>query len=505
MLVVETVVRIRREYAAGKPIKAICRELRLSRKVVRKAIRGEEGAFSYPRRETQPFPKLGPVRERLDQLLVENEARPRRDRLKLTRVWDLLVREGYDGSYCSVRRYAARWRQETRAAPGDGGMAFVPLMFQPGEAFQFDFSHEDVEIAGQPMRVKVAHMRLCASRAVYVRAYPRETQEMVFDAHHRAFVFFGGVPTRGIYDNMKTAVDAVFVGKERQFNRRFLLMADHYIFEPTACSPTSGWEKGQVENQVKISRDRFFKPRLKFMSLEELNGWLEAECLRWARQHPHPEQTEITLAQALDAERPALQSILAPFDGFHEAEHAVSGTCLITFDRNRYSVMAKAAKRTVQVRAYADRIVVRCAGEVVAEHARCFGRGRTVYDPWHYLPVLARKPGALRNGAPFQDWALPPALTRLKAKLGRGDEADRRFVRVLAAVLVDGLDAVDDAVREALDAGAASDEVILNILARRREPPTPAPIATSDTLALRHPPVADCARYDQLRGSRAAA
>jgi transposase len=504
MLVVETVVRIRREHAAGKAIKAIARDLRLSRKVVRKAIRAEEGAFSY-QRTTQPFPKIGPVRERLEQLLVENEARPRRDRLKLTRVWDLLVREGYDGSYDSVRRYAARWREETKAAPGDGGMAFVPLLFQPGEAFQFDFSHEDVEIAGQPMRVKVAHVRLCASRAIYLRAYPRETQEMVFDAHQRAFVFFGGVPTRGIYDNMKTAVDAVFVGKERVFNRRFLLMADHYMFEPTACTPASGWEKGQVENQVKISRDRFFKPRLKFVSLEELNGWLEAECLRWARQHPHPEQGEITLAQALEAERPALQQILAPFDGFHEAQHAVSGTCLITFDRNRYSVMAKAAKCAAQVRAYADRIVVRCAGEVVAEHARCFGRGRTIYDPWHYLPVLARKPGALRNGAPFLDWSLPPALTRLRRKLGRGDEADRRFVRVLAAVLVDGLDAVDDAVREALDAGAASDDLIITILARRREPPAPAPITTSEALALRHPPIADCARYDQLRGSHAAA
>jgi transposase len=504
MLVVETVVRVRREHAAGKAIKAIARDLKLSRKVVRKAIRAEEGAFSY-QRATQPFPKLGPVRERLDQLLAENEARPRRDRLKLTRVWDLLVREGYDGSYDSVRRYATRWRQETKAAPVDPGAAFVPLTFQPGEAFQFDFSHEDVEIAGQPMRVKVAHIRLCASRAIYLRAYPRETQEMVFDAHQRAFTFFGGVPTRGIYDNMKTAVDAVFMGKQRQFNRRFLLMADHYMFEPTACTPASGWEKGQVENQVKISRDRFFKPRLRFATLEELNGWLEAECLRWARQHPHPEQGEITLAQALDAERPSLQPVLSPFDGFHEAQHAVSGTCLVSFDRNRYSVMAKAAKRSVQVRAYADRIVVHSAGEVVAEHARCFGRGRTVYDPWHYLPVLARKPGALRNGAPFMNWALPAALSRLKTKLGRGDEADRRFVRVLAAVLVDGLDAVDDAVHEALDAGAASDEVILNILARRREPPPPEPITTSEALALRHPPIADCARYDLLRGSRAAA
>jgi len=167
--------------------------------------------------------------------------------------------------------------------------------------------------------------------------------------------------------------------------------------------------------------------------------------------------------------------------------------------------MAQAARRAVQVRAYADRIVVRCAGQVVAEHPRCFGRGRTIYDPWHYLPVLARKPGALRNGAPFQDWSLPSALTRLRKKLGSGDEADRRFVRVLAMVLEDGLDAVDDAVREALDAGAASDDVILNILARRREPPTPQAITTSQSLALRHPPIADCARYDLLRGVHAAA
>lgn len=504
MLVVETVVRIRREHAAGKPIKAIARDLRLSRKVVRKAIRAEEGAFSY-RRTTQPFPKIGPVRERLEHLLAENEARPRRDRLRLTRVWDLLVREGYDGSYDSVRRYAARWREEARAAPGDGGMAFVPLLFAPGEAFQFDWSHEDVEIAGQPMRVKAAHVRLCASRAIYVRVYPRETQEMVFDAHARAFAFFGGVPTRGIYDNMKTAVEAVFVGKERTFNRRFLLMADHYMFEPTACTPASGWEKGQVENQVQTSRERFFKPRLKFSTLEELNGWLEAECRRWARLHSHPDQREITVAQALEAERPVLQPVLSPFDGFHEAEHAVSGTCLITFDRNRYSVMAKAARRAVQVRAYADRIVVRCAGEVVAEHARRFGRGRTIFDPWHYLPVLARKPGALRNGAPFQDWELPPALTGLRRRLGRGDEPDRRFVRVLAAVIDDGLETVEAAVREALDAGAASDEVILNILARRREPEPPQTITTSEVLTLSHPPIADCARYDLLRGARATA
>ena len=183
----------------------------------------------------------------------------------------------------------------------------------------------------------------------------------------------------------------------------------------------------------------------------------------------------------------------------------MTGTCLISFDRNRYSVMAKAGRRTVQVRAYADRIVVRCEGEVVADHRRFFGRDRTLYDPWHYLPVLATKPGALRNGAPFQDWELPPGLARLRRKLGAGDEADRRFVRVLAAVLEDGLEPVEAAAREALAAGTVSDDVILNILARRREPPRPLSIVTPDDLALRHPPLADCDRYDSLRGMHAAA
>ena len=504
MLVVETVVRIRREHAGGKAIKAIARDLRLSRKVVRKAIRAPEGAFDY-RRAVQPLPRLGLYQERLDTLLSQNEVTPRRDKLRMTRIHDLLRREGFEGSYDAVRRYAARWSEARRKDPGEGVAAFIPLVFRPGEAYQFDWSHEDVEIAGKPMRVKVAHMRLCASRAVYVRAYPRETQEMLFDAHARGFAFFGGVPLRGIYDNMKTAVTTVFVGKERVFNRRFLVMADHYMVEPTACSPAAGWEKGQVEHQVQTIRGRFFQPRLRFASLEELNGWLEAECLRWAAMQAHPEQKELTVGQALELERPALQPMLAPFDGFHETQHAVSGTCLISFDRNRYSVEAKAVRRAVQLRAYADRIVVRMGDEVIANHPRFFGRDRTIYDPWHYLPVLVKKPGALRNGAPFQDWDLPPALVRLRRKLGNDDDADRRFVRVLGAVLSDGLEAVESAVREALDIGAVSDEVILNILSRRREPPRTASITTSEDLALTHPPIANCARYDSLRGTHAAA
>ena len=492
---------VRAAYAAGQKIKHIARVMGLSRGFVRTALREPTAEAAYTPRRMQPMPMLGPFAARLDQLLEEDEARPRKDRLRLTRIHDLLRREGFDGSYDAVRRYAQKQRRVTKpTAPND---AFVPLSFPPGDAFQFDFSHEYVVLGGVTTKVKVAHVRLCCSRKFYLRAYTRETQEMVFDAHSRAFVFFGGITSRGIYDNMSTAVDTVFRGKERVFNRRFLLMTDHYGLTPVACTPAAGWEKGQVENQVGVGRERFFKPRLHFQTLDELNGWLEAECLRWCASHFHPERRDLTIDQAFALEQPALAPMRAVFDGFHEREAIASSTCLVSFDRNKYSVMSEAAHRPVQVRAYAERIVIRCGGKVVADHPRQFGRDKTAYDYWHYVPILTRKPGALRNGAPFVDWNLPPGLAALRARLGASDEADRRFVRVLAMALVDGVDAVEVAISEALESDAASDEVILNILARRREQPAPETIATPDALALLHPPLADCARYDHLRAEAA--
>jgi hypothetical protein len=255
-------------------------------------------------------------------------------------------------------------------------------------------------------------------------------KEMVFDAHDRAFAFFKGACTRGIYDNMRTAVDAVFLGKDRKFNRRFAQMCGHYLVEPTACTPASGWEKGQVENQVGLVRERFFAPRLRVKSYDELNTWLLDQCIAYAKAHKHPEIPEKTIWQVFEAERDKLVEYRGRFDGFHSVPASVSKTCLVRFDNNRYSVASRAVGRPVEIHAYADRLVIRQDGAVVGEHARCFGRGETVYDPWHYVPVLTRKPGALRNGAPFKDWLLPASLERVRRKLKGSDDGDRQMVAI---------------------------------------------------------------------------
>jgi transposase len=496
MLIVETIAKIRRAYfAQEKPIKAISREFRVSRKVVRKVVRSQATEFRYERAR-QPLPRIDRWRKQLDDLLLANEGKPRRERLTLIRIFEELRGFGYQGSYDAVRRYARKWRAARGAATAE---AYVPLSFAPGEAYQFDWSHEVVLINGATVTVKVAHVRLCHSRMLFVRAYPRESQEMVFDAHIRAFAFFKGACTRGIYDNMKTAVEAVFLGKDRQFNRRFLRMCGHYLVEPTACTPAAGWEKGQVENQVGLVRERFFTPRLRVTSYEELNAWLLDRCIAYAKAHKHPELTDRTIWQVFEAERPKLVPITGPFDGFHATQASVSKTCLVRFDNNKYSVAARAVGRPVEIQAYADRIVIRQDGAIVGEHPRRFGRGETIYDPWHYVPVLARKPGALRNGAPFKDWPLPASLERVRRKLQGFDDGDRQMVKILSAVLSDGLAAVEAACAEALAGGVHSADVVLNILSRRREPGPVPTILTPEALQLRHLPIADCARYDQLR------
>jgi hypothetical protein len=294
----------------------------------------------------------------------------------------------------------------------------VPLQFQPGEAFQFDWSEDWIKINGVSTKLQVAHFKLSYSRAYFMRAYLTQSHEMLFDAHYHAFVAFGGIPERGIYDNMKTAVDKVGRGKQRQVNKRFHAMVGHYLYEPEFCNPAAGWEKGQVEKAVLDARQGLWYDPPPFKSLQELNQWLEERCQALWQETAHPQLKARSLAECLEEERAEMMPVPAAFDGFIEHSKRVSSTCLITFEHNRYSVPASFANRVVSLRVYPERLVIVAEARVVAEHVRVFSRdkgphGRTVYDWRHYLSVAQRKPGALRNGAPFLE--LPDSFRQLRA------------------------------------------------------------------------------------------
>jgi len=463
---VETIRKIRCAYQRdGKSIRQIAREMHLSRNTVKKVLRGQETEFTYAR-SAQPRPKLGPYEASLITRLSQDAALPRRQQRTAVVLFEELQGEGFVGGYDSVRRFVQKWRKQTLGA---SVTAFIPQSFAPGEAFQFDWSHEVVLLGGVPVKVKVAHFRLCYSRMPVCIAYLRESLEMLLDAHVQAFAYFGGITRRGIFDNLKTVVTKVLLGKDRTFNRRFQQLASHYLFEPVACTPAAGWEKGQVENQVNFLRQRLFVPRIACADLAQLNAQLRDRCRRLAASHPHPEWPERTVAQVYAEEQPHLLQVGTPFAAYKEQPVRVSTTALVSYDTNRYSVEADMVGKTVMLRAYAQWIVVVEAGEVIGEHPRLLGRHQVRYDPWHYVGVLQRKPGALRNGAPFRDWQLPEPLQAMRQALGTHADADRQFVGILGAVLTYGLEAVTTACAQALEMGAASRDVVLNLLARLKE------------------------------------
>lgn len=494
----DIIYEIRRRHSVQKQsISAIAREMGISRPTVRKYL----GTVDEPKYERiQPAsPKLGDFADRLTQWLEEDSKLARTRRRSGRRLFEGLQDIGYAGAYDSVQRYVKRWKARHHGPKVTE--AFVPLLFAAGDACQFDWSHEQVELSGVVQTIKVAHFRLAYSRQMFIIAYPRETQELVLDAHNRAFEFFGGAPARLIYDNLKTVVDTVFTGKERQFNRRFLCLANHYLFEPVACTPASGWEKGQIENQVGNVREWLFTPLARFASFVELNAWLATRCRELA-QRSHPTQPQRTIADCFAEERPLLRPITACFDGYVEQMMRVSSTCLVRVDRNRYSVPASTAGQAVSVRLTADQVRVVAHGEVIAVHPRVFGRDQLICDPWHYLPILEKKPGALRNGAPFADWDLPRPIRIVRDRILKQPKGDRAFVELLLLAGEAGLDALTVACELSLECGAVSAPVVMNELRRLIAPHLPAAcVQVPDKISLTIEPIANCHRYDYLLGS----
>ena len=484
------------------PIREIERRTGLSRNTIRKYLRAEavEPKFKVPDRPS----KLDPFAEKLAGWLRQEAGKSRKQKRTAKRLHADLVALGYDGSYGRVAAFVCRWKSDRqREEQTSGRGTFVPLVFQPGEAFQFDWSEDWAIVAGERTKLQVAHTKLSHSRAFIVRAYLLQTHEMLFDALAEAFRVLGGVPQRGIFDNMKTAVDRIGSGKARQVNARFAAMASHYLFETDFCNPASGWEKGQVEKNVQDARRRLWQPMPSFPDLEALNAWLEERCIEQWRQIQHGVLPG-AIADVHAEEVGRMMPLGRPFDGFVEHTKRVSPTCLVNFERNRYSVPASFANRPVSLRIYPERIVAAAEGQILCEHPRIIDRshhqpGRTVYDWRHYLAVIQRKPGALRNGAPFTE--LPEAFRQLQGQLLKRPGGDREMAEILALVLCHDEQAVLCAVELAIEAGVATKTHVLNVLHRLTDGKAPpaSPIDAPQALGLKREPLANVERYDALR------
>lgn len=481
-------------YRDGLSLSEIERRTGLTRKTVRRWLNAAEGTEPQYRRRPAEDTKIAPFAERLTKALEVDARRPKRDRRTALKLFREIQAAGFDGDYSRVTEFARRWRL-------NGGQtlvkAYVPLRFELGEAFQFDWSEERLVIGGVWRKVLASHLKLCASRAFVVQAYPTQSHEMLFDAHTRSFSALGGIPRRGIYDNMKTAVDRVNKGKGRTVNTRFAAMASHYLFDPDFCNVASGWEKGVVEKNVQDSRLRIWQDASKerFGSFTELNLWLLAKCRTLWRELRHTEYGDLTIAEMLEHEQPSLMPMVTPFDGYVETLGKVSSTCLVSIDRCRYSAPCELVGQMVGIRIYPERLDFVAHDRVVASHVRSFERNQTRYDWQHYIPLIERKPGALRNGAPFAD--MPDPLLRLRALLLKREGGDRIMAKVLTAVPRAGLESVLVAVELVLESGNPSAEHVENVLNRLKTAPPPEHVETS--LQVAEMPIADTGRYDRLR------
>jgi hypothetical protein len=309
---------------------------------------------------------------------------------------------------------------------------------------------------------------------LFVRAFSTQKQEAFFEGHVQAFHFFGGVPHRISYDNLKAAVQRVLTGRNRKEQKSFIVFRSHYLFESNFCTPGQGHEKGRVEKGVGFSRRNFLVPIPKVASFEELNERLLAACL--ADDQRLVDRQTVTISEAWEMERPYLLPLPEKdFACCASKPVVLNGFSQVEFDTNRYSVPTDQAFRNLVLKAYPFRIDILHLDDVIASHQRCYDRKQDILDPLHYLPILEQRPGAFDHAKPIRRWreGWEPIYERLLAHLrakwpdGRGV---REFIRVLKLHQEHPADLVAQAVAEALEYGCAHADGVRLCLHQLMEP-----------------------------------
>jgi transposase len=486
--------QIRRAYfIEGKSIRQIARERHHDRVTIRKALR-DAGPPRYTLKTPRPRPVLDPFLSAIDHWLDEDRGRPPKQRHTAHRIYDRLVAEyGFQGGESTVRQYVRERR------PGQRDV-YIPLEHDPAEA-QVDWGEAMVYIKGRLVETSLFCLRLCYSQRFFVVAYPRQTKEAFYTGHVAAFDELGGVPRSITYDNLSTAVKKVLGGRRREEQQEFIAFRSHYLFESVFCRPGEGHEKGLVENLVGYVRRNFLVPLPQVDSFEELNAILAERCRAGLHRNLRDGRT---VAEAWEEERLRLLPLPAyAWPCYLLRPARVNGTCLVSFDGCRYSVPALYARRPVLVRASVDRVEVVFKEKVIASHARCYERGKDVLDPYHYLPVLLRKPRAFRQAKPVRAYAWPPvfqqALAYLEERYPDG-QGVKEYVRILTLKEEVGEKRLGEAVELALRYRCVGVDAVRHLLHQMENPwQQPLPLlAVPACLAAFAVPARDLSQYNRL-------
>jgi transposase len=464
---VEIYGRVRRAVRVeGKSQRSVAREFGLSRETVRKMLQYAVPP-GYQRQQPIKRPKLGPWLGVIDAILNDDKQRPPKQRHTSRRIFERLKEEhGFTGGYTIVKDYV-------RTATLRGQEMFVPLVHPAGEA-QVDFGEALVVIAGVEQKAHYLVMDLPQSDDCFVAAFPAETTEAFLEGHVRAFAYFGGVPTRILYDNTRIAVAKILGGEERQRTRSFSELQSYYLFADKFGRPAKGNDKGKVEGLVGYARRNFMVPIPRVSSWQELNAHLEQQCRkrRERRLRGHSE----TIGERFERDRAALLPLpAAPYEACEKISTRVSSLSLVRYRSNDYSVPTQYGHRQVWVKGYVHEVVIASGSEVIARHERSYEREVVVFDPLHYLALLEQKTRALDQAAPLAGWQLPESFVQLRrlleARLKK--HGSREYVQVLRLLETFNIVEVTLAIEDALQLGTISFDAVRHLLLCRieRRPP----------------------------------
>ncbi len=506
MVTVDDYGAIRRARRDGMSIRQIARQFGHSRKTVRHALVHAD-PHPEPLTRNRAAPRLGPFQSIIDQILIDDESAPPKQRHTAAQVFRRLRDEqGYRGGYAQVQRYVRTHRprhQET----------FIPLGHLPGERLEADFGHIHVDFPDGRKLVPFLVTAWAYSNAPFVLALPFERTEAILEGMVAAFEFFGAVPKEVWWDNPKTVATLILQGRERQLNPRYAALASHYAFEPKFCTPARGNEKPDAESTVKGVQKRFATPVPRVANYDELNTFFRQRCEAERDRVVRSLLGPFAIKDRYEEDRAAAAPLPRhPFDPcVIKPAVAVDKYQSVAFDCNRYSVPRRHAFEMVTVKGYVDRVVIVAKGQVVATHQRCLARQTMVLDPLHFLATLDRKPGALDHAPVFRDWKLPACFAGFRGELEALHGAmsgSRRFVQVLQLLGEHPMSRVSQAIETCQRDHIYSAEAVIQrtrslatIEAAKNQTEVPSETPAAPRVNV---PLPDLSRFDQLLSGPAA-